>query len=155
MKSPKQFANLLKEAIYRIKDGQNDKSVASIQDELGYALGRETGGSAIDYWRRGNLPVEADLERLAEELVKRGGLQDKKQLELFLSAGGHRYPIYLQNRLIPIEDKEGSQRTATPVLGRAITETYNFFGRQRELKRIFNLWDKRLGNGSTERDAVK
>jgi len=45
------FAELLPTAVRTIADREN-KTVASVQDELGYALGRDTGGSCIQYWTR-------------------------------------------------------------------------------------------------------
>ena len=47
----KEFAKKLKEAVYQI--GLNeDKNLSIVQDELGYALGK-SGGSMIEYWRKG------------------------------------------------------------------------------------------------------
>ncbi|MBW7886582.1 MAG: hypothetical protein H3C34_28925 [Caldilineaceae bacterium] len=41
------FAQLLTEGLHRIRRREG-KTIAAIQDELGYALGRE-GGTAIEY----------------------------------------------------------------------------------------------------------
>lgn len=49
------FAQMLTEGIYRIRL-KEAKTVRAIQDELGYALGRN-GGSAIERWRKGQLPT--------------------------------------------------------------------------------------------------
>lgn len=72
--SPSEFARLLTEGLYTIKANEG-KTLAIIQDEIGFALGRESGGSAIAHWRRGNIPAEpADLKGLARQLVVRGKL---------------------------------------------------------------------------------
>lgn len=87
IQSRQQFAQLLTEGIYRIRANE-DKAIGIIQDELGYALGRE-GGSAIEHWRRGFQPAHlADLEQLAQLVMKRGRL-DAQWLEAFLQHGGH------------------------------------------------------------------
>jgi hypothetical protein len=44
-----QFAQLLTEAVHRIRFRES-KTIQIVQDELGYALGRD-GGSMIEYWR--------------------------------------------------------------------------------------------------------
>lgn len=85
--SPERFADLLTHAIRRIKRVENNKPIRVIQDELGYALGRD-GGSAVEYWRKGNLPPgRQDVEELARLLVRRGRL-DQAWLKEFLESGG-------------------------------------------------------------------
>ena len=60
------FAQILGKAVHYIAATEN-KSIKIIQDELGYALGR-SGGSAIDYWRRGHVPEdEQEIEQLARD----------------------------------------------------------------------------------------
>lgn len=90
-RSPQKFALLLSEAVHNIRLRQSKatkKTIGIIQDELGYALGRE-GGSCIEYWRKGNIPATlADLENLGRELVKRGGL-NPEELKQFLESAGH------------------------------------------------------------------
>ena len=78
----RQFARLLTEAVYRIRYLES-KSIQAVQDELGYALGK-TGGSSIEYWRKGNIPADpAELAALARALVKRAGV-DRVWLNQFL-----------------------------------------------------------------------
>lgn len=97
LQSKEEFARLLSEGVYRIKI-QQAKSIQIIQDELGYALGRQ-GGTAVEHWRRGNIPADlADLENLARELVKRGRL-DQRWLEQFLLYGRHPDPQTLVTEL--------------------------------------------------------
>ena len=85
--SGEKFAQLLTEALYQIRLRES-KPLQVIQDELGYAMGRN-GGSVIDYWRRGNLPTKlADLEQLTRTLQQRG-LHDQRWIETFLTAGGY------------------------------------------------------------------
>lgn len=82
-----EFARLLTEGIYAIKLIE-DRPIGIIQDELGYALGRDSGGSAIAHWRRGYIPGQsADLENLAREMVRRGALTRGWLEQLFTYAG--------------------------------------------------------------------
>ena len=82
------FAELLTAAVRTIAVRQN-RTVAGVQDELGYALGRETGGSCIEYWRKGHIPADPrDVEKLAQELVKRDGL-NQPECEQFLHSAQH------------------------------------------------------------------
>jgi hypothetical protein len=86
IRSPEKFAQLLTEAIYKIQAQESKtvkKTLGIVQDELGYALGRE-GGSPVEYWRKGHIPASIDdIEGLGRELVKRGGL-DQAELALGL-----------------------------------------------------------------------
>ena len=85
--SPEKFGSLLTQGIYKLKSREPEKSVAMIQDELGYAIGRK-GGSAIQYWRGGRIPAnEAEVTALAREIVRRGGL-DEAWLRAFLRSAG-------------------------------------------------------------------
>ena len=141
---PEKFAELLTVAVRTIAVRRN-RTVASIQDELGYILGRE-GGSAIEYWRKGHVPANlVDLELLAETLVKQNGL-NQAQLELFLRSGGHPSPEAVSPRLF-LSLTPGSPAPNQParqlspfIVGLPITRPRQFFGRERELKRIFALW---------------
>jgi hypothetical protein len=139
-RSPERFAHLLGAAIYRIRIQESrtlKKTIAMVQDELGYALGRE-GGSCIEYWRKGYIPAELDdVERLASELVKRGGLE-RHELELFLVSAEHPAPAGLCGELFPTATLK---ELAPFVIGPPITHPRQFFGRGHELKRIFGLWN--------------
>ena len=46
-----EFAQLLREGIHKIRVREG-KTVRIVQDEIGYALGRN-GGSAVERWRKG------------------------------------------------------------------------------------------------------
>ena len=151
----KKFAQLLTEAIHRVRLREG-KTVQIVQDELGYALGRE-GGSAIEYWRKGHLPVNLpEIEILARELVQRGQLE-ATWLTQFLQCAEHPQPEPLQQALFPnlanvVEATSPAQvpsaagplaavDTLPPfVVGPPISHPYQFFGRNRELRRLFNLW---------------
>ncbi len=86
--SPEAFGHLLTEAVYRIRSIEG-KSIAIVQDELGYALGRETGGSAIEYWRKDHIPtIPAEIELLAREIVARTDL-GRPWIEAFLRSAGY------------------------------------------------------------------
>lgn len=70
-----------------------------MQDELGYALGKE-GGASIEHWRKGHTPSKlSDLENLAQELVRRQGIVTRTELEQFLRRGGHPRPSALSDQL--------------------------------------------------------
>ena len=150
--SPKKFAEILTTAVRTIAAREN-KTIASVQDELGYALGRE-GGSAIEYWRKGYLPAKtSDIEQLARQLVQRQGIQDFKKLEHFLYSADHPHPQPLLDQLKPFFDKT---LPATPIqtpqsidgprnpfiVGPPITNPHQFFGRTEALERIFNIWQQ-------------
>ena len=140
-RSPEKFAQLLTRAVYRIRvhDSRTmKKTVGIVQDELGYALGRE-GGSCIEYWRRGYIPATMDdVERLARELVSRGGL-DQEELKEFLDSAGYPQPTSLCDELFPPQPFE---ELAPFVVGPPISHPRQFFGREKELKRIFDLWER-------------
>jgi hypothetical protein len=109
-----------------------------VQDELGYALERE-GGSCIEYWRKGYIPATmSDVEQLARELVNRGGL-DQEELKGFLDSAGHPQPARLCDELFPPQPVE---ELAPFVVGPPISHPRQFFGREKELKRIFGLWER-------------
>lgn len=147
--SPAKFAQLLSEGVHRVRLGEG-KSVQIVQDELGYALGRE-GGSAIEYWRKGHIPPRlAEVEQLARELVRRGRL-DAPWLEQFLQSAGHPTPTALTAELFATNrsiTQLPNQRTTPPprlapfVVGPPVTHPSQFFGRESEVKRIFSLWKR-------------
>ena len=146
----KKFAQLLTEGIHRIRLREG-KTVQVVQDELGYVLERE-GGSAIEYWRKGHIPTNlAEVEILARELVRRGRLE-QSWLEQFLRSADHPAPEVLRAELFPATmavsnparaPKADLAKTLPPfVAGPPLTHPAQFFGRQRELRRLFNLWKR-------------
>lgn len=163
-RTTQKFAELLTEGVYRIRL-REAKTVQIVQDELGYALGRE-GGSAVEYWRKGHIPPSLiDVEKLAREIVVRGDL-DRPWLERFLQSCSHPYPTFLCDELYP-QPETVNQKTngASPdinplgkaqdgksdhnfhwrnldsfVVGPPVIHPCLFFGREYELKRIFGLW---------------
>lgn len=93
------FAHVLTEEIYKVKRLEK-KPIQVVQDELGYAMGRE-GGSAIEYWRRGHVPADLeDLETLTKELSGRSRMEPER-VEALLKYGGHPYPAAVVNQLFP------------------------------------------------------
>lgn len=125
-RDPKQFGHLLKMAVRRIAL-QDSKKVAIVQDELGYALGRDSGGVAIQFWERGNIPArKEEIELLKEELVQRQGLVGEDAARFAGYAG---FPELEQKPYQPF------------VAGPPITAPRLFFGRTYELRRLFALWD--------------
>jgi hypothetical protein len=163
MKMEKTFARLLSEAIHRIRL-QEGKSVQIVQDELGFALGRD-GGSAIRYWRKGHVPAQPeDVAQLAQELVQRGQLE-RNWLEQFLRSADYGPMTELVTKLFPNTAVKANSALPpdqalnvtvdvaemTPFLaGPPLTHPYHFFGRRRELRRIFGL----LGRFPLQHTAV-
>jgi hypothetical protein len=157
MAKPKEFGRLLTEAVYRI-ELRDSKSIQIVQDELGYALDRESGGSAIEYWRKGHIPArQIDVERLARAVVQRGAL-GRDWLERFLKSADHMNATALCDELFPsttatiapaqpmlARNRWEAPRTsafvrelAPFVVGPPILHCRQFFGRQAELKRLFD-----------------
>lgn len=96
--NPQLFGNLLSEGI-RVLAACSHKPISVIEDELGYAIGRQ-GGSAIGRYRRGYIPPKAeDIEHLAELLVQRGHMH-KDWLYSFLESAGYRYIEELTHELM-------------------------------------------------------
>jgi hypothetical protein len=157
--SPEKFAQLLTQAVRRIALNRNIK-IQVIQDELGYALGREAGGSSIEYWRKGHVPADlAEVERLTQELLRQGGLINATEVERFLVYADHPNAgdlgRQLAAKLLRASSEPASANEITPndappleehppfLAGPPITQPYYFFGRERELKRLFNLLKNR------------
>lgn len=150
--SPDKFAQLLTEAVHKIRLRESKrikKTIRIIQDELGYALGRE-GGSSIEYWRKGYVPATIqDVEELARQLVSRGGLEPV-ELQQFLQSADHPYPAQLIRELFPettqpdLTDQASDpiEELAPFVIGPPISHPRQFFGREAALKRIFGLWKR-------------
>ncbi|MGH9509964.1 MAG: hypothetical protein ACRD2M_08510 [Terriglobales bacterium] len=141
---PEAFARLLTQAVRAIA-AREDKTIAIVQDELGYALGKD-GGSAIEFWRKSHIPSSPDdLLKLAQEIIRRRGL-DREAFEHFLRCAGHPAPKNVTDSLFPPQDtgppkpKPSFQEFSPFVVGPPITTPRQFFGRERELKRIFGLW---------------
>jgi hypothetical protein len=154
--SHKKFAQLLTEGIHRVRLREN-KTVQIVQDELGYALGRE-GGSAIEYWRKGHIPSRPEeVADLARQLVRRGRL-DAEWLGQFLRSAAYPQPEALHRELFPPEKLPVMARLSSDnvstgdfsfVAGPPITQPAQFWGRDREIKRLFNLWQRPpLQNGA-------
>ncbi len=124
-RDPKKFGRLLKTAVRKIALLSN-KNISVVQDELGYALGRETGGASIQFWERGNIPAKKrDVEKLKQELLKRQGLSQQEVVLFSYYAG---FPELEQVQTQPF------------IVGPPIIHPQHFFGREYELKRLFGLW---------------
>lgn len=149
--NPEKFAQLLTEGVHRVRLREN-KSVQMVQDELGYALGREGGGSAVEYWRKGHIPPRlAEVEALARQLVPRGQM-DRTWLEQFLRSAGHPAPEPLCRELYggtaaappspPTATAAAPAQLAPFVVGPPVMHPRQFFGREAELRRIFHVWQR-------------
>ena len=74
-KSAVVFADYLSEGIHLVRQKEG-KTVRIVQDELGYALGRQ-GGSAVERWRKGHLPPHTeDVETMARFFRQRGEVEN-------------------------------------------------------------------------------
>ncbi len=123
--NPDKFGRLLKTSVRRIALQEN-KNIAVVQDELGYMLNRQSGGVAIQFWERGNIPAKRqDVERLKQELARLNGLTQEEKV---LFAGYAGYPELVEGQAQPF------------IAGPPITQAHHFFGRNYELKRLFGLW---------------
>lgn len=140
------FALILGKAVHFIAAAEN-KSIRIVQDEIGYELGR-TGGSAIDYWRRGHVPEQdQDVEQLARILVKRKGIQTPQILCHFLVSARFPNTAALCQQLFPhdaipykpLTNPEAMEINSTFIVGPPILCPNHFFGREAQLKRIFGL----------------
>lgn len=108
------FARLLTEGIYQIRLREH-KNIAIVQDEVGYAIGRE-GGSPIEYWRKGHIPKEREeIELLAQELVERGKL-DRPWLVGFLDAADYILPEPFIQELFPESDPSQDEADQTRLM---------------------------------------
>lgn len=161
-KSKETFARLLTTAVHRVAL-EESKTIEMVQDELGYALER-AGGTAIEYWRKGHIPAnQADVARLARELARRSGFLTAHELETFLRSANYSDPARFSRELAPELLPNAAQpfQTVQPaactnnhrlmgntiplealapfVVGPPVTHPRQFFGRERELRRVFGV----------------
>jgi hypothetical protein len=125
--NPKQFGQLLKVAVRKIALLEN-KNIALIQDELGFQLGRDSGGVPIQFWERGHIPPQTnEIEALVQALTQRSGLSPEETRQLYQAAG-------LEQPSPPVSHAF--------IAGPPITQPRHFFGRIYELQRLFGLWQQ-------------
>ena len=142
--SPVRFAEILTTAVLLIK-ALNGRNLDTIQDGLGYALGRE-GASFIQYLRKGHVPSTLeDVLTLTRELIRLKGLPTLRDCEQFLESAGVPRPKETALKLWTADAHESIQtKTLTAshtfIVGPPITKPSQFFGRSRELERIFGWW---------------
>jgi tetratricopeptide (TPR) repeat protein len=112
--SAQRFADLLTQAVHQVKSIER-KSIAAIQDDLGYLVGRK-GGATIEHWRKGHLPPSLEeTVTVARALVKRGRLPQTWLHELLTSAG-HPAPEVVSAELFPLTT--APERKAAPSTSR-------------------------------------
>lgn len=161
-KSPSRFKEVLEQAIYQIRT-VSGRQIGAIEDELGYALDRN-GADFIRYLRKGNIPAKLeDVERLAQELVNGRGL-DEAACQSFLASAGHPAAKKMTANLFE-DNKSQPDDISQPhflkpfVVGPPIRHPQHFFGRTREMRRIFQalqpqfehvavIGDRRIGKTS-------
>ena len=146
-KDPSKASHLLLLALDRIAYLEN-KSKQALFDEIGYAMGRN-GGSAIQYWvYHQHVPAKLeDVQNLAQIIAGRKGWEDDTALRAFLEYCDHPTPDFTCQQIVQAQTVEGAdgifkrekaQLTKTPfVVGPPIHIPRRFFGRERELRRIF------------------
>ncbi|HZU86671.1 MAG TPA: ATP-binding protein, partial [Anaerolineaceae bacterium] len=138
---------LLLRAIDRIAYQQGKKREL-VRDQLGQSIGRN--GSTIDYWiYRKHMPAHIeDLENLARQIALLNGWQDVQDCLEFLLNGSHPSPNALIQTIYPqatlhapnqTEETLPLPKSLSPfVVGVPIQYPLQFFGRDRELRRIFS-----------------
>ncbi|MCB0063296.1 MAG: tetratricopeptide repeat protein [Caldilineaceae bacterium] len=108
------FRTTLSAGIQRIRQLEG-KPIGVIQDELGYAIGRETGGSAIEHWRKGNLPSNLrELAALAREILLRTDLE-VVWLQQLLTAADFPYPEQFATELFAELGRGSAQVGSSPI----------------------------------------
>ncbi len=124
------FADLLTTALQRIKLLEG-KKLAIIQDELGYALGRESGGSVIEYWRKGKTPASlGEVEKLCHHLRQRTDF-DQEWFRLLLSTVNHPNIAAVCRDLFDTAPCDAPAASVRPAVG-------DFVGRQEEQAQIIS-----------------
>jgi hypothetical protein len=127
MENPKRFGQLLKVAVRKIALHQN-KNIALVQDELGYQIGRDSGGVPIQFWERGHIPPQPEeTERLIQALRQQAKLSSSEVRQLYQAAG------------LAAPSQPAMQAF---IAGPPITQPRHFFGRTYELQRLFGLWQQ-------------
>lgn len=147
--SPRKFAKLLAQAVKRAA-AENNKTMREIQEEIGLRLGR-SGRSTIDFWQRGHIPPKTrDIENLVTELAAMNGFRNDQELRQILQAAGY-YEANIDALCINISPQHQaaparrvrSHPALSPetfVVNLPVMHPRQFFGRQRILNRIFNLF---------------
>lgn len=144
------FSELLQRAIHRIAFLEN-KTRQAVFDEIGYALGRQ-GGSAVQYWvYHQRIPARLeDVENLARVIARRNGWENDNDLRTFLDRGGHPRADTLTRQIFPEHpgEADSSPEIATHqaafIVGPPILLPRQFFGRTRELRRVFTALNTAL-----------
>ncbi len=138
-------SDILVRALDRIAYLEN-KTKQIVYDEIGYALGRQ-GSSAVQYWvYHRKVPSKLDdVENLARVIAQRNGWEAETDLRAYLEYSDHPSPDLLARQLmgnaidldgnIPLADFHPQPSF---VVGPPILHPHLFFGRNRELKYIFN-----------------
>ena len=145
-RSTQTFAEELTAALRRCK-ANTGRTLEAIQDELGFSLGRDGGASFIYHLRRGHVPQDpADAVRLAQALVYLKGLDEPACLRLLTSAG-HPSAKEIARSLFassgdPPMDNVLDRPQRLFVTGRHIQDAKYFFGREYEIRRIFDWWHR-------------
>lgn len=133
-KSRQKFGQLLTEGLYALKLREG-KTLNLLQDELGYAIGRGTGKTALTHWRRGNIPASyRDLENLVRVIVKRGGLEKGWVEQLFAQTEFSSQAICAELFLEP--ETTTTQTNLSPIFSK---DYRRLVGREQLIKEIVTL----------------
>src|SRR5512143_1203857 len=114
--SERDFGELFTEGI-RYICAHEHKPMQIVQDELGYAAGRN-GSSDIRYWRQGQWPKNpSDVETVARAIVQRGRV-GRVWLERFLLSANYPNAVGLCDELFPSHRHQHLPSPPTELIGR-------------------------------------
>ncbi len=141
------LSEILLKAVNRIAFLEN-KNKQIVYDELGYAIGRQ-GGSAVQYWvYHKKIPARLDdIENLARAIARQNGWENENDLITFLDQANYPSPEFLVQEILPVSSAQTANQAAQGtngrppaafIVGSPILEPRLFFGRNHELRHIFD-----------------
>lgn len=151
-----EFGQLLSNAVSRIAK-QKAKTIAYVQDDLGYSIGRESGGSAIAHWCKGNIPSKlSELQMLVRLLVIANGLVDANDVQKLLDASGYLHPEALITELFPLQSMKKGAHTSYDRPNRFVTSIYyrQLVGRDSLLRKVVALLSDPTAPGFVGIDGI-
>jgi len=125
------FGNLLLKSLHQIALDRNH-TIASVRQNIAEAI--FCNASAIEFWCKGHVPQDKSIvTALANEIKKSNGFRLDSEYNRFLNNGGIE-----ASELHAIE----CDQISPFIVGNPIQYPCRFYGRERELSRIFGLWKK-------------
>jgi LuxR family glucitol operon transcriptional activator len=130
----KKFGRLITQGLYHWAS-QQDKSIKAVQNEIASEMGLTT--SAIDYWRRGHIPIKSDnVASLIRYFVKNGTL-NKDWATDFLNAAEYLETTTLLEELFPSAKKDQGKSILLHNLPQP--NFARFIGREEVFNHIYEL----------------